>query len=94
MSTTTLPSFAQAGTRQYVHRRVALASGPEWRYVHVASEWGPDQAEHIRLARDLVAQGWMDECVSWGYQDDGRPVIVDRQFRPGSGQVEITRAGA
>jgi len=93
--TDTLPKFVQMNTAESVYRRIALASGPDWRFAHVPSAQGqPDCGDHIELARDLVARGRLDEWLTWDYRDDGRPVILDRQFRPGSGKIELTQAGA
>jgi len=93
--TDTLPSFVQLNTAANVYRRIALASGPERRFVHVPPAQGqPDCGDHIELARDLVAQGRLDERLSWKYRNDGKPVIVDRHFRPGVGEIDINQAGA
>jgi hypothetical protein len=93
--TDTLPSFAQPDTAAYVYRQIALASGPERRFVTVPKVSGAElYADHIKLARDLVERGRLDEWVIWGYRAGGQHVVVDRQYRPGSGQsIHATAVG-
>mgnify|MGYP006450266071 CR=1 FL=1 len=76
----------EPGTKSEIYTRIhARSHGAS---IHEPNDRGyPDHADDVASARNLVDDGRLDELVLWGERAGGQRVIVDRQFRPGTGQT-------